>query len=185
MDSKEGALTSAVLMYAIRCLEEGDMRALQRMQFGEKEVRALRALHLPDLCRLANMKAHCLSVALNRQVFWPMIQALERERKNEDLLVTLIEKDAPFEMLRDLFGVANREYSSRRRHLPASLGQGRPQLPERDIEDALYAMWREIVDSKNTFELAASDYLRMHEELDVSLRAIWHLVSRWTQAESR
>lgn len=185
MNTKEGSLVSAVLMYAMRCLAEGDVLALQRMQFGDKEIAALRTMHMADLQRIESMKAHCLSIGLNRQVFWPMIEALKRERKNEDLLTTLIEKDAPFEMLHELYGMATREYSARRRHLPASLGQGRPQLPERELEDELYATWRKTVDAKNSFDLTPADILALHEQLGVSLRAIWHLVSRWTEEEAR
>ena len=66
MNTKEGNLVSAVLMYAMRCLAEGDLRSLQHMQFGEKEVEALRELHMLDLSRVETMKAHCLSISLNR-----------------------------------------------------------------------------------------------------------------------
>ena len=184
MNNKEGSLVSAVLMYAMRCLAEGDMLALQHMQFGEKEVAALRELNMLDLYRVDSLKAHCLSIKLNRQVFWPMIDLLKRERKNEDLLGTLIEMDAPFEMLHELFGLGTREYSARRRHMPSNLGQGRPQLPERAVEDKLYAAWRKMVDARDSHELTASDYLTLHESTSISLRAIWSLVSQWTRVET-
>ena len=184
MNTKEGSLVSAVLMYAMRCLSEGDLRSLQHMQFGEKEVEALRDLHMLDLSRVESMKAHCLSISLNRQVFWPMIEFLQRERKNEDLLNDLIEKNAPFDMLHELFGLSTREYAARRRHLPSSLGQGRPQLPERKIEDELYAAWRRMVDDRETYELNGFDYVELHEKSRVSIRAVWSLVSKWTREES-
>ena len=185
MNTKEGSLVSAVLMYAMRCLAEGDLRSLQHMQFGEKEVEALRDLHMLDLSRVEAMKAHCLSISLNRQVFWPMIDLLKRERKNEDLLNELIEKNAPFDMLHVLFGMSTREYAARRRHLPANLGQGRPQLPEREVEDELYAGWRKMVDGRGTYDLNGFDYLDMHSDTGVSIRAVWSLVSKWTREESR
>ncbi|MCY4129261.1 MAG: STY4526/YPO1902 family pathogenicity island replication protein [Gammaproteobacteria bacterium] len=185
MNTKEGSLVCAVLMYAMRCLAEGDLRSLQHMQFGEKEVEALRDLQMLDLSRVEAMKAHCLSVSLNRQVFWPMIDLLKRERKNEDLLNDLIDKNAPFDMLHELFGLSTREYAARRRHLPASLGQGRPQLPERSVEDELYAAWRKIVDGRNSYELNGADYIDLHTKTGVSIRAVWSLVSKWTREESR
>ena len=185
MNTKEGRLVSAVLMYAMRCLAEGDLRSLRHMQFGEKEVEALRELQMLDLSRVEAMKAHCLSISLNRQVFWPMIDLIKRERKNDDLLNDLIEKDAPFDMMHDLFGLSTREYAARRRHLPSNLGQGRPQLPERNVEDKLYAAWRELVDGRGNFELHGSDYLNLHTETGVSVRAVWSLVSKWTREESR
>ena len=185
MNTKEGSLVSAVLMYAMRCFAEGDLRSLQHMQFGEKEVEALRELHMLDLSRVEAMKAHCLSISLNRQVFWPMIDLLKRERKNENLLISLIEKNAPFDMLHELFGMSTREYAARRRHLPSNLGQGRPQLPERKVEDELYASWRRMVDERGTFDLNGFDFMALHEETGVSIRAVWSLVSKWTREESR
>lgn len=185
MNTKEGSLVSAVLMYAMRCLAEGDMRSLQHMQFGEKEVEALRDLHMLDLSRVEAMKAHCLTISLNRQVFWPMIDLLKRERKNEDLLNDLIEMNAPFDMVHDLFGMSTREYAARRRHLPASLGQGRPQLPDRKVEDELYACWRKMVDSRGTFDLNGFDYVELRAKTGVSIRAVWSLASKWTREESR
>ena len=184
MNTKEGSLVSAVLMYAMRCLAEGDMLALQHMQFGEKEVEALRELRATDIYRVESMKAHCLSIALNRQVFWPMMDLLKRDRRSEDLLSELIKKDAPLEMLRELYGMSAREYSTRRRHLPSNLGQGRPQLPKREIEDKLYSAWRRMVRDGDSYDLPASGYLSLHEETGVSMRAIWRLVDRWTQEES-
>ena len=183
--TKEGSLVSAVLMYAMRCLTDGDLRSLQHMQIGEKEVEALRELKMRDFSRIEAMKVHCLSISLNRQVFWPMIDLLKRERKNEELLNELIEKNAPFDMLHELYGFSTREYAARRRHLPSNLGQGRPQLPERKVEDELYAAWRKMVDSRDTYDLNAIDYLDLHAQTGVSIRAVWSLVSKWTREESR
>ena len=36
--SKEADLTTAVLLYAMRCLAEGDQQALRAMNFGPKEL---------------------------------------------------------------------------------------------------------------------------------------------------
>lgn len=184
MNTKEGRLVCAVLMYAMQCVTDGDVRSLRRLQFGEKEVEALRDLQMLDLSRVESMKAHCLSVSLNRQVFWPMIDLLKRERKNDELLNDLIEKDAPFDMLHDLFGLSTREYSARRHHLPINLGKGRPQLPERKVEDELYATWRKLVDGRDSLELSGFDYLDLHTRTGVSVRAVWSLVSKWTREES-
>ena len=43
--TKEADLTTAVLMYAMRCLAEGDQAALRNMNFGVKEIETL-AKHL-------------------------------------------------------------------------------------------------------------------------------------------
>ncbi len=47
--TKESDLITAVLMYAIRCLAEGDQAALRNMNFGPREIEALREMNLADL----------------------------------------------------------------------------------------------------------------------------------------
>jgi len=51
--TKESDLITAVLMYAIRCLAEGDQAALRNMNFGPREIEALREMNLADLYRVA------------------------------------------------------------------------------------------------------------------------------------
>ena len=182
-NTKEGSLVSAVLLYAIRCIAEGDMLALQHMQFGKKEIDALRELSLQDLYRADTLKAHCLSISLNRQVFWPLVDALKRERKSDDQLNELIEQDAPFEMLNRLFGIASREYANRRRHLPATLGQGRPSLPESAAEDKLFDAWQDCIEKRQSTDLYAQDYLELHDKTQVSHRAIWQLTQHWAEED--
>ena len=89
--TKEADLVTAVLLYAMRCLAEGDQHALRAMQFGPKEIEALRELNLADLYRVGALQAHCLSIALDRDVFWPMIANLRATRENEELQRTLHE----------------------------------------------------------------------------------------------
>ena len=48
------------------------------MQFGPKEIEALRQLNLADLYRVGALQAHCLSIELDRDVFWPMIASASR-----------------------------------------------------------------------------------------------------------
>ncbi len=78
--TKEADLVTAVLMYAMRCLAEGDQAALRNMNFGIKEIEALREMRVADLYRIESLRAHCLEIALNRQVYWPMIEHLSEQR---------------------------------------------------------------------------------------------------------
>ena len=59
--NKEGDLVTAVMLYAIRCLAEGDLSALRSMNFGPREVEALREMNLADLYRADSLRGHCLS----------------------------------------------------------------------------------------------------------------------------
>ena len=93
--NKEADLTSAVLLYAVRCLAEGDQQALRSMNFGPKELDALQGINLADLYRADALRVHCLKIDLDREVFWPMLAHLRHQRESEELQRTLIVADAP------------------------------------------------------------------------------------------
>lgn len=177
--NKEADLTTAVLLYAMRCLAEGDQQALRTMNFGPKELDALREMNLADLYRADALRVHCLKIDLNREVFWPMLAHLRHQRESEELQRTLIVADAPLDMMQQLFGMSSREYTRWRRLLTLAPSVGRPpELGESDTHTLWYA-WQEQVRAQTEGALTAADYLTLHRETGVGLRCIWALVQRW------
>lgn len=177
--SKEADLTTAVLLYAMRCLSEGDQQALRAMNFGPKELDALKEMNVGDLYRADALRVHCLHIGLNREVFWPMLDHLRHQRQAEDLQRTLLVADAPLEMMQQLFGISSREYTRWRRLLTVSPAVGRP--PELD-EAATHALWhawqaqRRLSDDRS---LTAADYVTLHHDTGIGLRSLWALIQRW------
>ena len=167
--SKEAELTSAVMMYALRCLQEGDQSALREMNFGPAEVQALQDLNMGDLCQLESLRAHCLQVALNRDVYWPMMAQLKQRRESEELQHQLIAADASLDMMRTFFGMSGREYARLRKTL---------LVTDEEIE-RLWAAWRERDDQVRDGLLPPEEYLRIHEETGVAIRAIWRQTRTW------
>ena len=179
--SKEAELTTAVVMYAVRCLAEGDQMALRSMKFGPKELEALRELSLADLYRIESLQAHCLTIELNRQVFWPTIEQLKQQRASEDIQQALIAADAPQEMMRAVYGMGAREYTQWRRTLTVAPSVGRPaELSEGDNHKLWYA-WEMLTGDDEDAQLNGEDYLRLHQETTLPMRAIWILTQRWSQ----
>ena len=179
--TKESDLVTAVLFYAMRCLAEGDQAALRNMNFGIKEIEALRALQLADLYRIETLRAHCLEIGLNRQVYWPMIERLSTERAMEETIQALIAADAPQEMMQVLFGLNGRDYTRLRRLLAADPAIGRPPELDEAGSHRLWAAWSARVDDEASGLLTAEDYLGLHRETGLSLRAIWSQTQRWAQ----
>ena len=179
--TKESALVTAVLMYALRCLAEGDQTALRNMNFGPREIDALREMTLADLYRVESLRAHCLEIGLNRQVYWPMMDHLRAQRESEELQRTLIGADAPLEMMQTLFGLGPREYSRLRRMLSVDPSVGRPPEPDEDSTHTLWHAWQTRVGEEETDPLLPEAYLEIHEETQLSMRAIWNLTQRWAQ----
>jgi hypothetical protein len=182
MDStKEADLVTAVLMYAMRCLAEGDQTALRNMNFGVKEIEALREMRVADLYRIESLRAHCLEIALNRQVYWPMIDHLSQQRAMEETMQTLISADAPQEMMQVLFGLNQRDYTRLRRTLSVELAVGRPPEPDEESSHRLWEAWSDRVDGEESGLLMPEQYLDIHGEIGLSMRAIWNLTQRWAQ----
>jgi hypothetical protein len=179
--TKESDLVTAVLFYAMRCLAEGDQAALRDMNFGIKEIEALRALQVADLYRIETLRAHCLEIGLNRQVYWPMIERLSTERAMEETIQALIAADAPQEMMQVLFGLNGRDYTRLRRLLSADPAIGRPPELDEAGSHRLWAAWSARVDDQSSGLLIAEDYLGLHRETGLSLRAIWSQTQRWAQ----
>jgi len=177
--TKEADLVTAVLLYAMRCLAEGDQHALRAMQFGPKEIEALRELNLADLYRVGTLQAHCLAIRLDRDVFWPMIANLRATREAEEVQRDLIQADAPLEMMRSLFGVGSREYTRLRRMLALEPAVGRPPEPD---EETSHKLWRALsahLQPDADEALDPKQYLAVHEESGAPMRAIWNLAQRW------
>jgi hypothetical protein len=179
--TKESDLVMAVLLYAMRCLAEGDQQALRDMNFGPKEMGALREINLADLYRVGSLQAHCLEIRLNRDVYWPMLAHLHRERKSEEMQRDLIQADAPLEMMRSLFGVGSREYTRLRRLLTCDPAIGRPPEPDDATSHALWHAWSARTDKDPTAPLTPEDYLALGQQTGASMRAVWSLTQRWAE----
>ena len=179
--TKESELVMAVLLYAIRCLAEGDQHALRGMNFGPEEVAALRDINLADLYRAGSLQAHCLAIRLNRAVYWPMLTHLRRERESEAVQRDLIQADAPLEMMCSLFGVGSREYTRLRRLLTVDPSIGRPAEPDEATSHAVWQVWSERVKEDPTVPLTPEDYLALGEDTGASMRAVWNLTQRWAE----
>ena len=179
--TKESDLITAVLMYAMRCLAEGDQTALRNMNFGVKEIEALREMRVADLYRVKSLRAHCLEIVLNRQVYWPMIEHLSEQRALEDTIQTLISADAPQEMMQVLFGLNQRDYTRLRRTLLVDPAIGRPPELDEASSHRLWEVWSARVDDEESGLLIPEQYLEIHSETGLSMRAIWTLTQRWAQ----
>ncbi len=176
--SKEAELVTAVMLYAVRCFAEGDLHALKEMNFGPAELGALREISMSDLFRARELNAHCLQVRLNRDVYWPMLDHLRREREAEELQRELIQADASLDMMQALFGTNPHEYTRLRRMLTVNPAFGRTPEADEDESTVLWEAWQAL-DSEPTAVLLPTDYLRLQRTTGISVRIIWNLIQRW------
>ena len=177
--SKEADLVMAVMLYAVRCFAEGDLNALKEMNFGPKELGALREISMGDLFRAGELTTHCLQVRLDRAVYWPMLDHLRRERETEEIQRELVQTDAPLEMMQALFGTSAHEYTRLRRLLTVNPTFGR--TPEADeVQSAtLWEAWQAL-GPEVSINMMPTDYLALYRTTGISPRIIWNLVQRWS-----
>ena len=179
--AKEAELVTAVLLYAMRCLAEGDQHALRSMRFGAREIEALRGLSLEDLYRVASLPAHCLAIRVDRKLFWPMMERLRLARESKALQRELIQADAPSEMMRRFFGIGGREFTRQRRLLLAPRAVGRPPEPD---EETAHRLWRALaprLQAGGPDGPGPEAYLEVHRESGAPLRAVWNAAQRWLE----
>ena len=181
---KESELASAVLLYAMRCLEEGDHTALQSLNIGPNEVAALRELQLSDLLQLQQWPFHGIDIQIQRDVFWYLLERLRSARGHAQLKRQLIAADAPLVMMTALFGMGSREFRRLRQYAITDRAGGRSPEPDEQASGRLWHAWQACRRQRPGGILRPQDYLALSDEVGVSLRGIWQLTQRWTAEDS-
>ena len=175
--SPEMDLVNAVMVYATRCRESGNLRALRSLNLGIKELEAIDSLSLSDLSRGGKkLRGHCLSIRVDQQAFWVMIDRLKHYRESEKLQRELIGADAPAEMLRALFGMGSKDYTRYCRELSVQATLGRPHERDEATEHRLWDAWQAL---ENPDAIEATDYLQLSKASELPVRTVWRLLSRW------
>ena len=174
MLAKTGDLVIAVLVYAMRCLEDGDVDVLVKMGFGPAEIAELSELKFADVQSIGRLRSHCLDIKLDKEAFATMIRRIRMDGECGEWENVLLRADAPFDMMWRLFGTRQREYT-KKRYLFQVSSPGRPWPPNPD-EELVVELRRLITDRIGRVPggcLTPHDYLLICEESRVPLRTVW------------
>ena len=177
MMAKTGDLVVAVLVYTMRCIEDGDLEVLIKMGFGPAEIAELSELKFADVQRIGRLRSHCLDIKLDKQAFATMIRRIRMDGQSGEWEHVLIRADAPFDMMRRLFGTSNREYT-KKRHLFAVSSVGRPTEPDEEMAIKLWHLLTNRIKQTQDGSLTPHDYLLICEESGASLRTVWREAKR-------
>ena len=177
---KETELIHAIIVYCQRCQDEGDFPALIEMGFGPREVRALSSLSPKDALRLASTRSHFLTITVNQEIYWRMIDYLNREKTKEELIDELISNCAPLPLMHALIGMSSKQFTLKRRQfgLGSSL-PGRPTIPTEDVAEKVWNDLKPILERSKA--MGPAEFLELYGALqkEVPLRMIWHLFHQW------
>ena len=174
---KAGDFLVALVIYAMRCIEDGETEVLTRMGFGPAEMESLAGLRFGDLKRIERLRNHCLDIRVDRAAFADMIRRIRGDGLSIEWEHALIRADAPFDMMRRLFGTTNRGYTKLRQLFGVS-SVGRPREPS---EMQAVVIWRMIDRRRHESRrdiLHPADYLAISRECAVSMRTVWRVSQR-------
>lgn len=176
MQTNESNLTLAALIYATNCLEQGDWAVLRDLNFGEQEIKALQALQFSDFLSVADrMDGHVLDIQLDRERFWLVLNDMKAERAAEKLKAELVYREAPVDMMRQLFGMTDRQYTAlRRRCRRGRRGAGRPAEPDTETMNTIWQAWHAHMDGKKP--MSAHEWLKLSDDTGADCRTLWRFI---------
>lgn len=176
MPTNNADLVRTTLLYASACLENGEWAVLRDLNFGEQEIDALAELNLADVTSLVDrLDGHALDIQLDRERFWLIVDELKKERAAERIKTDLICREAPADMMRQLFGMTDRQYTAMRRRLHCNRrSAGRPPDPEPDTMDMIWAAWHEHLGGREP--ASAGEWLALADDTGIDCRTLWRFI---------
>lgn len=172
MMDKAGDFVVALVIYAMRCVEDGETDALVRMGFGPAEIESLAGLRFGDLKRIERLRNHCIDIRVDREAFAEMIRGIRGDGVSTEWEHALIRADAPFDMMRRLFGTTNRGYRKLRQLFGVS-SVGRPREPTEAESVAVWQMIDSRLRASRREFLQPAEYLAISRECALPLRTVW------------
>ncbi len=181
MNSPDSQLAYHVMVYAIHALSEGDLKAIQDLDFTIDEVRQLSQLPVKALKHLSRMSSHFMEVKTDHSCFAKIMAHLQRELESDALQDELMHHQAPIIMMNSLFGMTTTEYIQRQKLLGIPRqGAGRPSHPSDDEQSAIWHSW-----IKTEGAPVAERYLKVGQETGHPLRILWSLIQSWEHDRAR
>ena len=174
---KAGDFVVALVIYAMRCVEDGETDTLERMGFGPAEVASLAGLRFGDLKRIEKLRSHFVDIRVDRAAFADVIRRISGDGLSTEWEHELIRADAPRDMMRSLFGTSDRSYTKLRQLFGVS-SVGRPREPT-EAESA--ELWQMIARRQREFRretFLPADYVAISQQCDLPLRTVWREFKR-------
>ena len=177
--TNEADLVSATLLYVLRCVSEGKREVLRKMQIGDKEIEEIKQLSAEDLTRFDSLVTHCLNIELNQAAFWSAMNHVKMCRASDRTMQALLKADAPLAMMTHFYGLYANDYARLRKSLCDFSSVGRPpDISEEDSHRLWYA-YTDLMKNRKRQEITAEEYLNLHQETNIPMRAVWRLTQRW------
>ncbi len=180
--TKEAELNFHIFVYLSRCVAEGDYHALRSFGFDLEDAAFIEQMRLPDLMALCATRGHALNASVDKESLRWLKEHMRRRRNRETLKTELLRAEAPFELMRQMFGMSGKDYAAARLILGQPSGKGRPALAGERDEQRLWHLWVLFAKSDRPARLRYEDlWLVIGRELDSTIRAAWHTIEAWAR----
>jgi hypothetical protein len=182
--TKEAKLVRAVIEYAVECLSQGDLDALEKLGFERSDMSDLRQLNLGNLCCIRAIRYHILSLQVDRARLRMVMQHVERDRDEQKMIEYLFRHDAPLRILHRLYGLSSKDCVFYRALYDTPTHSGRfREATEKEVQKVWVAVNR--LGKHEPGRWVAADWVAIHKETHVPLRIIWQIVSNSGTAKGR
>jgi hypothetical protein len=180
--TKEAELNFHIFVYLSRCVAEGDYHALRAFGFDLEDAAFIEQIRLPDLMALCATRSHALNASVDKESLRWLKEHMRRRRNRETLKTELLRAEAPFELMRQLFGMSGKDYAAARLILGQPSGKGRPALAGERDEQLLWHLWVLCAKADKPSRMRHEDlWLVIGRELDSTICAAWHTVEAWAR----
>lgn len=178
MTSHEPQLAYQVLLYAISALRNGNLSAIKNLDLTAEEIEQISHLNVKSLHYFASLSEHFLSIQTDHDTFQRMLDHVSREMEQDKLIDTLIQHEAPINMMIDLFGLSSSEYVKRQTLLGiTSPGAGRPPALSEKTQLRVWDEWK-----KHDALAEPERFLTIAQTLNLPIRSIWSQIHAWEKS---
>ncbi|WP_313026668.1 DUF2857 domain-containing protein [Pseudomonas lopnurensis] len=181
----DSSLNTAVLHQVMTHLRDGHFRRCLELGFKQDELVQLNQLSLSDISELTRMPVRFVEISINHDLLSKALGRLQEEGLRQQMIQRAIRLGASIEMLHSLFGITSEEVSARRRLMGINIKPGRPQMPDVDEMNHLWARWQKLI-AETGAKLDRSDptaaldaMMLLAEETGKPLSIVWKLIHEW------
>lgn len=173
-------LFTHTVLHLTHLLSRGDYKALANMGLDETQAERLLDIHATDLNNLSTVLSQCVTIRIDGECFNNALDYLAQQRQQRSVVVALIKAEAPFALVRDLYGVDSMEYSGLRRCYTKNSKTGRPKNLSEDEEQRLWTAWIAIINEQGNQSLLGEDYLAIYKRSgQIPLKHAWPVLNRF------
>ncbi|PCK08192.1 MAG: hypothetical protein COA42_10310 [Alteromonadaceae bacterium] len=169
-------LFTSFLSYALQDSRNGELELADILGLETSDCKALESLSSDQVSAIAEKYAAFIPIdvlQINKELFSNIMKGVFRERERAEQLDEMICRGACNNMLKDFFGLRNKQIANRKRILSYESTPGRHRIISDREQHAIYQCWLK----SDEIEDLAERYLHVAKNTGLELKYIYSFVS--------